>query len=662
MRPSGVGQALATVWILATAIHFSPVDATQRPVQLQDLDIGYPGSGIALSRDENLLAVEDNSHLVILEYASGRMVQDLGHGLLPQRSPGQDKLAFYSTRSGVNQLWTWERGKLPRQLTNLPKGVDPDFFSRYDGYVMDAFRYSWSPDGRRIAFASRIPVASQSAHASDPLVLTNSTDPNLTTADVCALPTWCGVGFRVHGRTLVEEPFRRADAAINQLFVVDTRSGELTQITQPPRIYYDPIWAGDGSAVIAASILPPEGEINVWTAFSSPAGKPDVRIVAIDPKSAATRDLFNDVGAARELRLSAGGDLLHFFTSDTYVGQRRTQVANLEQGRITRSDAAQEDAAPERIAALNVSMPAWLRDARGALTFVDIRGNVWRLDKRARKPVDLFRFRPAELRFAREDTLVWKNTRGVELKGSLLYPLDYQAGQRYPLIVDAYPLAQAHGWMDSMGGNQTWAAAGYMVFMPGERTPHTWMNSTSQNRAFAEAGKGPRGFEVALDDVISGIDELARRGLINAERMCLYGHSNGGGAVSYLVTMTDRFKCAVVAAPAMADWITYAVVATNGRTAMEQGSGGMDFERDFADFVKMSAVFNLHKSRTPTLIVSGDNDTSLRDAIGVYNAVRDTGIPVTLVRYPGQGHVLTGAAMEDFWKRQMAFFSKYIAP
>jgi dipeptidyl aminopeptidase/acylaminoacyl peptidase len=87
----------------------------------------------------------------------------------------------------------------------------------------------------------------------------------------------------------------------------------------------------------------------------------------------------------------------------------------------------------------------------------------------------------------------------------------------------------------------------------------------------------------------------------------------------------------------------------------------MDFNQDIDGFIKMSAVFNLHKSKTPMLIGCGDNDTALVDAIAVYNAVRDAGTPVTFVRYPGQGHVLTGAAMEDFWTRQMAFFAKYLS-
>jgi dipeptidyl aminopeptidase/acylaminoacyl peptidase len=301
----------------------------------------------------------------------------------------------------------------------------------------------------------------------------------------------------------------------------------------------------------------------------------------------------------------------------------------------------------------------WVEDRAGNVLSVDLARNLVTQSPRAKKAVRVYAFRKDELKLGVEVPLDWRNTHGDALSAAFLLPQDYIPGHRYPLIVDAYPLQGPHEWMHSMGGNQTWAAAGYVVFKPGERAPHVLTNGSS-NPSFAARGKGPGGFEVALDDVLSGVDELARRGFIDPSRMCLYGHSNGGSTVSYLVSMTNRFKCAVVAAPAAADWLLPAVLQTSARAAVNAASGGMDFNKDINDFTKMSAVFQLYKSKTPMLIVCGDNDRSLVDAISVYNAVRDTGTQVTLVRYPDQGHVLTGSAMVDFWHRQMDFFGKYL--
>src|SRR3546814_4913983 len=57
-----------------------------------------------------------------------------------------------------------------------------------------------------------------------------------------------------------------------------------------------------------------------------------------------------------------------------------------------------------------------------------------------------------------------------------------------------------------------------------------------------------------VDGVMSGVDELIRRGLVDADRMCVYGHSNGGAVVDYLITQTDRFQCAVVVSPVWSNW------------------------------------------------------------------------------------------------------------
>ncbi len=59
----------------------------------------------------------------------------------------------------------------------------------------------------------------------------------------------------------------------------------------------------------------------------------------------------------------------------------------------------------------------------------------------------------------------------------------------------------------------------------------------------------------------------------------------------------------------------------------------------------------------------GDHDGDfLLDTIEMYNGLRYYGRDVTLLRYPDQGHVLQGAAMKDFWGRELAFFGKYLQP
>jgi len=61
------------------------------------------------------------------------------------------------------------------------------------------------------------------------------------------------------------------------------------------------------------------------------------------------------------------------------------------------------------------------------------------------------------------------------------------------------------------------------------------------------------------------------------------------------------------------------------------------------------------------LLADGDNDgTFLLNTIEMYNGLRRLGKDVTFLRYADQDHGFTGAALEDFWNRENAFFDRYL--
>ena len=675
---------VAVFWLLSTSAF-----AAARLPTLQDLDIGNTESSLSLSSDSKMVAVEENGDLIVLSYPTGQVIAELGDGQRPRWSPLGDTLGFYSVRAGTMQLFVWKPGALVRQLTTFPNGINPDFQSRFVGRGTDAMQYRWSPDGQTIVLTSRVQSSGKSRVGRAPFVLTNTTDPEITWSDACALPLICAIDLKVVGRDLIQVPITSSAALSNQLFLVNTRSGETTQLTAVTRIFYDPVWTKDGKHIVAASFVPKDGVTNIWQAYTSDGGASRGQIVKIDVFTETVSVLIDHAEAARNLTLVDNDERLAYITSSSFLAAPHLEIATLEDGvsRPAQWSAAVESFQQARLGelalefykdhkrwlavlddeegklsltrSLELGEGEWVEDRAGNVLSVDLARNIVIQSPRAKKTVRIYAFRKDELKLGVEVPLDWRNKHGDTLGAAFLLPQDYIPGHRYPLIVDAYPLQGAHEWMHSMGGNQTWAAAGYVVFKPGERAPHVLANGSS-NPSFAARGKGPGGFEVALDDVLSGVDELARRGIVDPTRVCLYGHSNGGSTVSYLVSMTNRFKCAVVAAPAAADWLLPAVLETGARAAINAASGGMDFNRDVNDFTKMSAVFQLYKSKTPMLIVCGDDDRALVDAISVYNAVRDAGTPVTLVRYPDQGHVLTGSAMADFWHRQMDFFGKYL--
>ena len=59
-------------------------------------------------------------------------------------------------------------------------------------------------------------------------------------------------------------------------------------------------------------------------------------------------------------------------------------------------------------------------------------------------------------------------------------------------------------------------------------------------------------------DVISGVDELIRRGLVDGERVGAMGWSQGGYISAFITCSSHRFKAVSVGA-GISDWMTYYV-------------------------------------------------------------------------------------------------------
>jgi len=152
---------------------------------------------------------------------------------------------------------------------------------------------------------------------------------------------------------------------------------------------------------------------------------------------------------------------------------------------------------------------------------------------------------------------------------------------------------------------------------------------------------------------------LIRRGVADPERMGLHGFSNGGGVVGYLVTQTNRFRCAVWVSGVYPDWILPTLMKTDATTYLFEG--GANVWEDPETYVKLSAVYHLKNVTTPMLLAVGDDDGYFfLGGIELYNSLRSLKKDVTLLRYAGQGHGFSGAALKDFTARELAYFDAYL--
>lgn len=238
----------------------------------------------------------------------------------------------------------------------------------------------------------------------------------------------------------------------------------------------------------------------------------------------------------------------------------------------------------------------------------------------------------------RQEKVEWKSTDGTTIEGMLFYPLDYQPGKRYPLVV------QMHGGpadSDKFGAGAALlqnyfpvlAARGYAVLRPNYR------GSTGYGNAFLrDVNDGY--FHHMQDDVLSGVDALVKQGIADPDRLVLMGWSAGGHLANKLITVTTRFKAASSGA-AVADWISF-WAQTDSTTFRRTWFGGTPWQKDapIALFWDSSPLKDVATVKTPTLFFVGENDVRVPQAqsVEMYRALTSHHVPTRLLVAPREGH------------------------
>ena len=678
-------------------------------IELPDLHLFSPSGGaVSISADGRWLAVEGAGDVRVGMMGKRSAKTSIGEGIAPQWSPNSTKLAFYSTRSGNRQLWVWHIDDAKAsQVTRLMGGLDPDPTTRIAGVVNDAFRFSWSPDSKFIVFPSRVPVAGAKSTRAEsgfeshydepaegkPLVLTNSTPVSLTMSGLLGESVLsAGVPEVKEGKTWSYRPAQPGETLFNQLFIVDIETGDTDQLTHGARSAFHPDWSKDGSTIVFSTV---DGSLLDTQVATS-------EIVLIDPVLKRERVLVSDRRIKYQPSWPRDQSKIAFLSLPNLFGWPKIDLVTAANGvsadstptldryiiefqwaeTVTGIIVRYKDGVSWRLGLINLetgtfnpltpySETPYITDS---FDQSDDGTTVWRqLDPKEFGAVQ----RTSSVRDARTETVMslqdnlkdyavgrveivsWRNGRGDSREGTVLFPPDFQVDRTYPLIVDAYPGVSGAYWSNPMGGNFAWAALGYVVFRPSPRAPHVWMNPWKSKES-SHAGRGPEGWELALDDVTSGVDALIERGIVDSDRMCLFGHSNGGGVVTHLIGQTDRFQCAVIVAPAMTNWLRLAFNVENDGW-MRRLAGGKGLEEAVDDYLALSPVFRLKSVETPVLLAAGDNDHNfLLNAIEIYSRLRILRKKVTLLRYPNQGHIFSGEALDDFWNRKLAFFDKHL--
>jgi dipeptidyl aminopeptidase/acylaminoacyl peptidase len=138
------------------------------------------------------------------------------------------------------------------------------------------------------------------------------------------------------------------------------------------------------------------------------------------------------------------------------------------------------------------------------------------------------------------------------------------------------------------------------------------------------------------------------------------GWSYGGYMTGWSITRTDRFKAASAGAGVFNLYSMYGT--TDIQPFMERYFGGTPWKARAA-YEKHSSIFSADKVKTPTLIQHGDKDlrVPLAQSQELFRALKRNKVPVEMVVYPRQAHVIGEPALQqDAMKRNVEWFEKWL--
>ena len=566
--------------------------------------------------------------------------------LQPAWSPDSRTLAFVSDRDGKRQLYRIDiSGGEAEKLTGVEEGVT---------------NFQWAPDGKSIAFTALEPATEPMKarekrwgdvklededqrythlHVLD--LATRKTRPLTTGPFVVGSFDWSPDGLRIAFDHRASSDAGEGGSA--DISLVEVASGTRTAVVAQAGPDSNPRWSPDGARL----------------AFVSSMAKPfffyeNSVIAVVSPGSPTVTSLTDAFDEDPSLVDWTPGGLVFSASQRTATAVFTLDPASKA---IRRHQPAETWIATQFSLSADGARAAFV--AAGPTDFADVFvGPVSELGS-ARRVSDT-RAQIAGWPAHTREVIRWKSQDGAEIEGVLHKPADFQAGRRYPLLVVIHGgptgISRPVPYTNYVG---TYPIDGFLnrgalVLEPNYR------GSAGYGAKFRALNVRNLGIGDAWD-VLSGIDHLVSRGLVDRERVGSMGWSQGGYISAFLTTRHGaRFRAISVGA-GISDWMTYYVnTDIHPFTRQYLKATPWDDPKIYADTSPMTYI---KQAKAPTLIQHGDQDARVPvpNAFQLYQGLRDQNVPVRLSLFKGFGHGLTKpkanrAAMEQNWE----FFAKYI--
>lgn len=265
----------------------------------------------------------------------------------------------------------------------------------------------------------------------------------------------------------------------------------------------------------------------------------------------------------------------------------------------------------------------------------------------------------SQIAIAETEEVRYKSFDGQEIQGWLLKPYGFKQGKKYPLAVNMHGGPHVM-WGPAMPGMwiewQTHAANGYAVFYCNPR------GSDGYGSEFATVIQSAWGDDV-MKDVLTGVDEVVKRGFVDTKRMALTGGSYAGYMTAWITAHDKRFACA---------WSQrglYSLLSFYGTSDIPHlldHEFDIEFPQDeFEKSWRHSPLAYAKNITTPLAIEHQENDyrCPISEAEQLFTVLKKLKREVVFIRYPREGHEMSRSGEPlhriDRLNRMVAWFDKY---
>ena len=264
-------------------------------------------------------------------------------------------------------------------------------------------------------------------------------------------------------------------------------------------------------------------------------------------------------------------------------------------------------------------------------------GDLFWIDKPGAEQKQLTHFNDelfSHLNISEPEEIWYTSFDGKKVQAWVQKPPDFDPNKKYPLILNIHGGPHtAYGFIFDHEF-QWMAAKGYVVLYPNPRGSTTYGQEFGNVIQYNYPGDDYK-------DLMVGVDEVLKRGYIDANKLGVTGGSGGGLLTNWTIGHTTRFAAAVSQRDiaSWSDW-WYSADFTLFQATWFKAAPFEDPE----DYKARSPLTYINNVKTPLMLILGEADYRTPPGAGgeeMFRALKYKKIPTVMVRFPNESHELS---------------------